>query len=270
MKPLCREARGLIELLGKADGPSPEQRAHVERRVAAAVSAGVVTLGSAQAVAGASSALPSLGASGLGAAASPVVKVGLAVTLRALAGWGAAGVGVGAVATSAVVAWEHRAPSAAPALHSHAASTAPKPHTPSVRAQTPSSVPETARAPGELGIAGAKGRPKPESATRSEPWPMRAALAEEMRLLGAAQRELAAGHGNAALEMLDQHERRFPQGVLSEERRGARVLALCSLGRTREARAEARRFLRTSPESPLVPRVVDSCASAAGPIPDGG
>lgn len=267
MKPLSREARGLIELLGKADGPSPEQRAHIERRVAAAVSAGVVTLGSAQAVAGASSALPSLGASGLGAAASPVVKVGLAVTLRALAWWGAAGVGVGAVA---VVAWEHRTPSAAPALHSHAASTAPKPHTPSARSQTLSSVPETARTPGDLGIAGAKGHPKPDSATRSEPWPIRAALSEEMRLLGAAQRELAAGHGNAALEMLDQHERRFPQGVLSEERRGARVLALCSLGRTREARAEARRFLRTSPESPLVPRVVDSCASAAGPIPDGG
>jgi hypothetical protein len=270
MKPLSRDAQGLIEMLGKADGPSPERRVAIERRVAAAVGAGVVGLGSAKAAAAGSGALASLGGSGVGAAGSSVAKLGVALTFRALAWWAAAGIGASAVATTAVVAWEHQAPNAPRASVARTIPTRPVVVTSRAQGQKlpeqPSSVPErqpTSEAPP---AAETQTHPKPTPPTDSEPWPTRAALAEKMRLLGTAQKKLAAENGEAALEMLVQHERRFPQGVLSEERRAARVLALCSLGRTSEAREEAKRFLQTSPKSPLVPRVTESCASASGPI----
>jgi hypothetical protein len=104
-----------------------------------------------------------------------------------------------------------------------------------------------------------------ESATPgvSEPATPEASLAQEMQLLKAAQRELSRNRAAAALEMLDAHAAQFPQGVLSTERSAARVLALCAMGRSTEARRLAEEFLRTAPRSPLVPRIRESCAFAS-------
>lgn len=72
------------------------------------------------------------------------------------------------------------------------------------------------------------------------------------------QAALARGDGAAALRQLDQHvtnDRR-----LLAERRAARVLALCSLGRTSEAVQAMEVFLREHPASVQRSAVERSCA----------
>jgi hypothetical protein len=91
------------------------------------------------------------------------------------------------------------------------------------------------------------------------------ALDGETSLLREADGRLRAGDGAGALALLDQHEARFPNAILGEEREGERVLALCSLGRVAEARARAARFLASSPRSPVAPRVKSSCAGDSKP-----
>jgi len=62
--------------------------------------------------------------------------------------------------------------------------------------------------------------------------------------------------------LLDQHAKQFPRGTLTQERLGSRIFALCALGRVSEARAEARRFEKSAPRSPLLTRIHASCAGS--------
>lgn len=84
-------------------------------------------------------------------------------------------------------------------------------------------------------------------------------LSAETHLVRDATSALQRGDGTAALASLDEHARRFPHGVLSEERDAQRVLALCNLGRTAEARTRAARFTEQHPRSALAAKVRDSC-----------
>lgn len=84
-------------------------------------------------------------------------------------------------------------------------------------------------------------------------------LAEEARLVRSAHAALRRGDGTEALALLGEHERRFPQGVLRQERNGERVLVLCALGRRDEAKSLAKSFLRAEPASSLAERVRASC-----------
>jgi hypothetical protein len=63
-------------------------------------------------------------------------------------------------------------------------------------------------------------------------------LAEEVALLSRAETALHSGKPALALEILNQHERKFGDGLLTEERIAARVQALCALGRKAEAEAQ--------------------------------
>lgn len=85
-------------------------------------------------------------------------------------------------------------------------------------------------------------------------------LAGELLLIQRAQRALARGDGAAALEALDEHARAHPHGRLTEERQAARVLALCAVGRSDEARVAAARFVARYPTSPHAARVRGACA----------
>jgi hypothetical protein len=85
-------------------------------------------------------------------------------------------------------------------------------------------------------------------------------LAGELLLIQRAQRALARGDGEAALEALDEHARVHPHGRLVEERQAARVLGLCAVGRADEARAAATRFLARYPASAQAARVRGACA----------
>ena len=84
-------------------------------------------------------------------------------------------------------------------------------------------------------------------------------LPEEVRLLSKAERQLNAGHADDALRTLGEHERRFPDGALAEERLAARVQSLCALGRGADAKAELRKLARTYPESAHLDRARRFC-----------
>jgi hypothetical protein len=85
-------------------------------------------------------------------------------------------------------------------------------------------------------------------------------LAAEVTILSRATSELHAGHAVSALAALAEHERKFPNGLLSEERRAARAQALCALGRRRDAEVELRRLERSSPRSPNTARAKEACS----------
>ena len=71
-------------------------------------------------------------------------------------------------------------------------------------------------------------------------------LAEEVTIIARAETALRSGHPAVALEVLNEHERKFGNGLLAEERIAARAQALCALGRTAEAQAQ---LTRLSPNS---------------------
>jgi hypothetical protein len=93
--------------------------------------------------------------------------------------------------------------------------------------------------------------------------PARDRLAEEVAILSRAAHYLEAGRPSEALRAVDEHRRKFPSGVLTEERYAARVQALCALGRRDEAATELARLSQLTPQSPHLARAGQSCAAAA-------
>jgi hypothetical protein len=115
----------------------------------------------------------------------------------------------------------------------------PAPEAPApVAPELPSAAPSESRAPA---------RAKPDR------------LAQEVALLSSATKSLNAGRAAEALQLLDEHRQKFPNGLLAEERRAARARALCSLGRVAEAEAE---LARLAPRSPAAARARQVCDRA--------
>lgn len=85
-------------------------------------------------------------------------------------------------------------------------------------------------------------------------------LAEEVAILSRAEAELHADRYQGALRVLEEHERKFPRGKLTQERVAARIRALCGLGRTAEANAA---LARLSPSSLHEGRAREACAAAS-------
>jgi hypothetical protein len=108
--------------------------------------------------------------------------------------------------------------------------------------------------------------PQAEPAAKRSSAPSRSvdSLAQEVLILSRASSELRAGRPAAALKALDEHQRSFPSGVLTQERTAARIQALCALGRTKEARSALERLARTSPNSPHEARARKACGFGAG------
>jgi hypothetical protein len=71
-------------------------------------------------------------------------------------------------------------------------------------------------------------------------------LIEEVKQLDRARADLAAERTGLALALLDDYERRFPEGQLALECAVLRASALAADGRTGEARTLARRLLARS------------------------
>ena len=74
---------------------------------------------------------------------------------------------------------------------------------------------------------------------------------EELRLLDRARQFDRHGDYSAALASTQEHQRRFSDGRLVEEREALRIRALIGLGRTREAGETAALFRRKFPHSVL-------------------
>lgn len=112
---------------------------------------------------------------------------------------------------------------------------------------------------GRRGTTGGEHRP-----TSVEPTPAPApapgsTLAEETRILSQARADLIEGEPEQALTRLGEHARRFPEGMLSEERQALRAVALCEAGRDADGEAAARSFLREHPHAALAQRVRSAC-----------
>src|SRR5450755_79824 len=85
-------------------------------------------------------------------------------------------------------------------------------------------------------------------------------LEAEMRWVRAADAALRGGDVGLALSLLNQHAHEFPNGVLSEEREGLRVVAACQSGASPVVQRAASRFLQRAPRSLLAGRVRAACA----------
>ena len=77
---------------------------------------------------------------------------------------------------------------------------------------------------------------------------------EELRLIGAAQSALPTDPARS-LTLVQEHERRFPDGQLAQEREVVAVSALWKSGRQDEARRRAERFASEHPRSTYVHRM---------------
>ena len=137
-----------------------------------------------------------------------------------------------------------KAPAPAPAVVAAAAAV------PNVAANTPV-------APAEV-----EAQPSPPAAPVPSAFSRRDRLAEEVAILSQAAKDLRAGRAANALSALNEHQRRFPSGLLTQERRAARAEALCSLGRFPEADAELATLVRTAPQSPLTVRAQQRCKAS--------
>jgi hypothetical protein len=84
------------------------------------------------------------------------------------------------------------------------------------------------------------------------------ALAAEMSLLSAAEEALARGDLGKARSALSEHQRRFAQPKLREERDGLGVLARCK-EQPESAHKQALAFVHKSPSSMLTARIKEAC-----------
>jgi hypothetical protein len=116
------------------------------------------------------------------------------------------------------------------------------------------SEPESAPAPPPTPVAKSE-TAAPRASSRS-----RDRLAEEVEILSRAEADLHRGQASLALRSLEEHQRKFPNGALTAERRAARARALCALGRASEASAELTRLSRIAPGSPLERRAREACS----------
>lgn len=139
-----------------------------------------------------------------------------------------------------------------------------EPSKPVVAHVTEARVPEPQTAP-EMMEAEPSPPPPPaalKSARAERARPARAGkstLGKELELLHGAQSSWRAGDASRALSQLEAHRRAYAHSQLWPERDALRVLCLCALGRTDEARKLGRRFLAAAPQSPLRSAVTESC-----------
>jgi len=96
-------------------------------------------------------------------------------------------------------------------------------------------------------------------ARRRSSLPAARSLRSELALLQRVQAALKRGDGAAALRELDAHE--ATDRAWLAERRAARILALCLLGRVAEARAAAADFALQHPRSVQRAAIARSCAN---------
>ncbi|MRG93992.1 hypothetical protein [Polyangium spumosum] len=273
MNELGPEARAILDAGRDGDDPSPADRARLRRALSAALvaSGATITLGER-----AAEATTSLGeAASTTTKLASAAKAGAAVTLGGVAWKGMlALIVVGAASAGALlrpVATHVETPPAAPRIEAPAAPGKTIPAEAPALAEEPEVAPtsepppEPAPAPRPAPTLNAQAtRPAPTVTTQAtneappEPAPADTLLAETRRLRE-AHGAMQNGDPAQALRLLDEAKAGAEGQSLREERAAARVLALCKLGRTAEARAEATKFLAESPASPLADRVRRAC-----------
>jgi hypothetical protein len=260
MSKLSPHTRALFDAARDTDDPVEGDAARVRLKLAARIGAGVAVGGAASTVAGGTAV----------AAVKPAAALGFKLLFGVLMTAAVGGVAYVTIADRSATS-APAPPSAPAATHAPAPSVAEMPG-PSEGPGAANDETETPAAEGlddrasDLGdgaapeVAPAVPIVSPPGAPASASGPGDG-IADETALLDKAQTALREGRPDAALSALDEHGTQYGDGVLREERIGARILVLCRLGRVAEARAEAARFLQESPRSPVAARVRSSCAA---------
>jgi hypothetical protein len=252
MTKLSPDARDLVEAARAGEGSLAGGRSAARARVRAGVLARV---GAATAVGSAAA----LGSSGT--AAKTALFGGLLFKCAAAVGIAGAAAWITVEVTSpGPVATAPPAPARALAM----ASPVVEPPAPgSATKAQPVAIVDGERKPSESPPAPPSSQPATRPPAPPGPSATTPSLEAETALLEKAQADLREGHPERALAALDAHDAELKGGALGEERRAARILALCAAGRSGEAKAEADRFLAASPRSPMAERVRSSCAGGS-------
>jgi hypothetical protein len=247
MNDLGPEVQALLEAARGAETPTRADRARIKH----AVLLRVATVGAASTVAGGAVAM------------TLATKVTVAALTVAVLGGGSV----------SLWAWHERATTPPTALHRtaprHAAARV-APALPRPVAVVPEAPVEETRPkapPPELrhrDVARSEARPAATvsaPAVEQAPTPIAApdSLDPELTVLRQAQEDLRAGLPAQTLRRLAEYDRRFGKGVLQEERRAIGAIALCQAHPGPAAQAQAERFLRAVPQSPLAGRVRSAC-----------
>jgi hypothetical protein len=237
--PLTPGARAIVDAARGDDEPGAGDRERVRAKVLAALAAG-----------GAAGA----GAAGKASAATSATAGGALATKLAVIAVAVAGLATGAYL----------------AMRSPSTTTTPPPSQSEVSALPPEPQPEPEVVPEVTADASIEmapedvpdPAPKPRAKRKVEAPALSPAdsLREERALIARASDALRDGDGAAALAAVKEHQRRFPDGLLIEERSAARVQALCALGRTADGTSAREAFLARWPRSVHAAKVRAACA----------
>jgi hypothetical protein len=261
-----RETEAFLDLVRDAEDPTRADETRVHRALRAAIAAGVapsvepsVEMNGSLEGASFGDALAKLGLSG---AKLNLLAVCAAATL--VAGDTALPRGADALgdlrtevpAGAALPLDRGAAEPAAPAHDAQpvAPSFNPEPEAPTSAPSTPA--PSTAAPSTAVPV-----RAKPRARAAAAPAAPGAAtsLRAELELLQRVQAALKRGEASSALQALDAHQ--TTDSTLLAERRAARILALCQLGRIDDARRAAAAFVKQHPGSLQRAAVDGSCAN---------
>ncbi|HKQ70351.1 MAG TPA: hypothetical protein VJT73_13470, partial [Polyangiaceae bacterium] len=91
------------------------------------------------------------------------------------------------------------------------------------------------------------------------PEPASSSLASEIGLLSPMHEAWRSGDVNAVARAIGEHERRFPRGVLAEERDALKVMLACRSADPKRAAQLASEFAAGHPGSPHKGRVSVAC-----------
>ena len=250
MNDLGPETRALLEAARGAEAPTRADRARIKH----AVLLRVATVGAASAVST---------AAGGAVAMTLATKVTVAALTVAVLGGGSVSLWAWKARTAPPTASLHRTASRYPASRTSAAlPTRPAPEAPVVVEEPrPKPLPPEVRrrevVRSEARPAEAASLPVVERAPA--PSPALDSLDPELTVLRQAQEDLRVGLPAQALRRLAEYDRRFGKGTLNEERRAIGAIALCQAHPGPAAQAQAERFLRAAPQSPLAGRVRSAC-----------
>jgi len=237
MKPMGREANQLVNAGREAFRPTEADRAKL---MAALAGTATLSVGAAVAVGAAERSL-----SGIFNLVSAGRLLVLALPLAAVGAYGWHTAGQSPAKLQAASPVSRPAAVVAPAIIVE-----PPAQVAEVQAVERLSEPSAPASPPERSGSAVSETPKPGNE-----------IGQEVELLSKAQAALSRGRPQEALEALSEHARRFPRGVLTEERTATRARTLCALGRRQEAEAELTRIERLNPTSAYLARARESCGS---------
>lgn len=280
--------RAFLDSVQDADDPTRADydrvHAKVKTRLAAGIAAGIAALATSRATAATAAAKVATATAAATGVAAPTAAIATAGTGAALVGKIVAVVAVVAAVgggTTAVVHYANRGAPSAPAPVASAVTTGVARPAPAPRPQpapaVPTAAPETTAAPVPETPARSDGprapvppavvptaAPAPTAAAASTSSITPSSLDAEIALVRDARAALRGGDAARSVALLDEHDRRFPGGALSEDCAAERVYALCALGNVDAAHAAASRFLADHPFSPHAAAVRTSCGSPGG------